>query len=273
MEVRPLGRLTPVDADGYIVSDVDRAYIRPPWDAPLDEVVRACVEHWGDALHSVYVRGSLPRGFAVEGVSDIDCYALVRGRQGEIDTSWIEAVCHDLDAKYPFQTGIEIIAFSLEGTVDPGDSPLFRIVQFSIGTNCLCIHGEDLGPSLPRVKPGPGIAVRAANLPSEMQLALSHLGPESPASEVREWCAWIMKRVVRTGFELVMEREQAYTRDFYFCFEAFARHHPEYERAMYRCLELAVAPSEDSDEVRGILLGFGTWVRNKGAEYVGLGPA
>lgn len=267
MEVRRLGRLVPVDGDGYIVRDVDASHLRPPWDAALADIRAASRDHWGERLHSLYVRGSLPRGFAVEGVSDIDCYAFLHDDDDEIDRGWIEAACRELDARHPFQTGIEIIPFSLKGILDPAPSGLYRILQFSVGSNCLCIYGEDLGPRLPRFRPGPEIAVRAANLPSEMETARAALAQAKSADEAKEWCGWIMKRIVRTGFELVMEREQAYTRDLYFCYEAFARHYPEHKRRMYRCLELAVQPSADATEILAVMAGLGAWVIDRATRY------
>ena len=267
MEVRRIGRLVPVDNEGYVVRDVDAANIRPPWDAPLSAVVEACLEHWGGNVHGIYVRGSVPRGLAVEGVSDIDCYALVRGRQFEIDTAWIEAKCHALDARFTFQTGVEIVPFSLEATrASPPPHPMYRFVQFSLATNCVCIHGEDLSAKLPRFRPGPEIAVRALNFPSELRQTVERLGSAPDAAETRRLCAGMMKRILRTGFELVMEREQAYTRDLYFCYEAFARHYPDREREMRRALELAVAPSGDPREVLAFVSEAGIWLLEQIAE-------
>jgi hypothetical protein len=263
--VRRNGGLAPVDEQGFVVGDVDRAYIRPPWDAALDAIVQECVTHWGDRLHSLYVRGSVPRGLAVEGVSDIDCYALVRGPTADIDNGWIEEACAALDERFPFQTGIEIVPFSVEETLTSPDA-LHRIVRFSLGTNCVCLYGEDVSPTLPRFRPGPEIAVRATNLPAELRHAIEQLESGPDADETRETCTWIATRFVRTGFELVMEREQAYTRDLYPCYETFARHHPARARDMRWALELAVSPSGDARELLPFVRDLGGWLVARGAE-------
>jgi hypothetical protein len=49
VKIRAIGRLVPVDRDGYIVSDVDPAHIKPPWDAPIAAVVDACTRDWEPA--------------------------------------------------------------------------------------------------------------------------------------------------------------------------------------------------------------------------------
>jgi len=49
-------------------------------------------------------------------------------------------------------------------------------------------------------------------------------------------CAWMMKRMVRTGFELVMAKEQCFTRDLYPCYEMFSKHYPEKSSDMLAAL-------------------------------------
>jgi len=266
VEVRKVGRLVPVDAGGFVVRDVSAENIRPPWDAPLRAAVKVILEHWSELVHTVYVRGSVPHGLAVEGVSDVDCYVVVRGSLDTLDRSWISAACEKLDAEFPFQTGIEIQPFSLDALLGPKPEPLYRVIQFSIGTNCVCVYGDDLSPRLPRFKPGREIAVRCANFRRELSEALSELSSHPGPEATRERCAWIMKRLLRTGFEVVMQREQAYTRDLYFCYEAFARHYPEREHDMRRALELALSPSVDAAELQAFLRDLGGWLLERVGE-------
>ncbi len=41
-----------------------------------------------DDLHSVYIRGSIPRGIGIEGIADIDVIIVVRKDPKLIDLSW-----------------------------------------------------------------------------------------------------------------------------------------------------------------------------------------
>jgi hypothetical protein len=257
VEVRPIGRLVPVDSDGYIVGDVDPSHLKPPWDAVVREITDACRRHWGDRLHSLYVRGSLPRGLAVESVSDVDTIAVVAGDLDDLDASWIGPFLGELDSRFPFQSGAELATVPLGWLRDPSQRPVTsRAMQFTIGTNSVCVYGEDLGPSLPRFRPGSDIASQSWYLPRAVTEATERLERAFDASTVR----WVMKRLLRTGFELVMEREQAYTRDLYFCWEAFSRHYPERSKPMHRALELAVAPEDGSAaEVPSLLRDLGAW--------------
>jgi len=153
-----------------------------------------------------------------------------------------------------------IQGFSLDALLAPAPATLYTILQFSIGTNTLCIDGEDIRPLLPRFKPGRAIAVRCLNLPLELAQAIHQMSGSPDPAATRAVCFSIMKRIVRAGFELVMERERAFTRDLYFCYEAFARHYPERERDMWRALELAVDPSGDPAEVLAFVSDLGGWL-------------
>jgi hypothetical protein len=69
-----------------------------------------------------------------------------------------------------------------------------------------------------------------------------------------------MKRLIRTGFELVMEQEQTYTRDLYPCYAAFSRHFPAQEPQMQHALERAIAPSDSKGALAQFLKLFGAWM-------------
>jgi hypothetical protein len=77
---------------------------------------------------------------------------------------------------------------------------------------------------------------------------------------VKAWCQWIMKRVVRTGFELIMEQERAYTRVFYPCYVAFTRYFPAQAQQMHHALARAIEPSDNKEVLAQFLDGFGAWI-------------
>jgi hypothetical protein len=81
----------------------------------------------------------------------------------------------------------------------------------------------------------------------------------SDAELMRRRCRWLAKKIVRAGFELVAQQEQAYTRDLFPCWEAFARHHPAHATAMQQVLAMAVEPSSEPDQIRAAMA-LGTWL-------------
>lgn len=259
--VRPIGSTLGTDAEGYLVNPTSAERIRPPWDALVDEARAAVAARLGPRLRGLYLRGSVPRAEAIEGLSDLDLVAVVDGEAGETDTTWLDAVERDALSRHPFCTGIELlVADRAEVLADDGRNPL----SFVLATEGLCIEGEDVVPSLPRFRPGePETAVHALQLGADIERFLEE-APRGSPDERRASCAWICKRIVRAGFELVMEAEEAYTRDLWPCYEAFRRHHPEWSGEMRRALEIAVDPLDATDEVAELCRGLGAWVAHRG---------
>lgn len=70
----------------------------------------------------------------------------------------------------------------------------------------------------------------------------------------------LMKRILRSGFELVMEREGRYTTSLYLHYECFARHYPDRERDMRRVLEIFLNPDSRWPEMPAFLNDFGGWL-------------
>jgi hypothetical protein len=47
---------------------------------------------------------------------------------------------------------------------------------------------------------------------------------------------WFPRRIVRSGFEVTMDRSDRFTRDLYLCYEQFAKYYPERSKQMYQVL-------------------------------------
>ena len=66
----------------------------------------AYLRHFGDRLVAVYVWGSVHRGEAVAGVSDLDLHAFVGGAPDAADEAWFQTMRHVLAAQYPGTFGL-----------------------------------------------------------------------------------------------------------------------------------------------------------------------
>jgi len=100
----------------------------------------------------------------------------------------------------------------------------------------------------------------ALEITEDIRQVRERLPSMEDAATVKAWCQWIMKRLVRTGFELIMEQEQTYTCDLYPCYVAFSRHFPAQERQMQHALARAIEPSDTKEELAEFLDGFGAWI-------------
>jgi hypothetical protein len=254
--IRSIGRAQPVDASGCIVNPCAMHLVSAPWRTVADEVLAGCREALGPALHSFYLRGSVPRGLAIDGESDLDAIALLHSapRAGE---AWVRELDARVRRQHPGCRGIELRLWPLPGLA--GLSPQHP-TRFLLKTQALCLWGPDVTALWPLV-PLEAARIVLAALPqalARMRAALaSGSGPD--AALTRQRCRWLAKKIVRAGFELVALREQAYTRDLYPCWIGFARHHPAQAEAMRAVLALAVEPSAEASRIAAAMA-LGEWV-------------
>ncbi len=259
-EIRPMGSVLQCDLDGYLVFRPDPTRLQPKWKALLDQVVSVYETRFGPNLRSVYVRGSVAKGEAVDGISDIDTLALVKDGEEEIMPKWCEDQLKALRKKHRFCTGIEIIVLPPLSLLHVNPPKTVNPWKKLIKTQALCVYGEDIAPSIPRQRPDFNMAGHIFALSSDLPKT-----PEELAQYSARKCTWLMKRIVRSGFELVMDREKTFTRDLYPCYAAFIKYHPEWEPQMWLALELAVFPQPE--KVEPVVSTLGKWLADQGQDW------
>lgn len=205
IEIQKHGAVLRADADGYLIPDVSLDNIVPPWDDAVNFVKEAYIEHLGESLHSVYIRGSVARGLAVEGISDLDSFALVHGNPPEMenDRDWAKQVSAEYMKRFPFSHRPEIW-FEPE---EPFSENLEEKWWLKLGV--VCIYGEDLIPRIPPIRFE--TVVDAFQFQRDYITRIVgriHEGAEknSEPEGIKTGCRWICKRFLRAGMSLVMAR-------------------------------------------------------------------
>lgn len=202
--------------------------------------VKHAVNHLGKNLHSIYLRGSVAKGNAVKNISDIDLYILADS--GDKDTSWKETSEKEICGTYPFVSGIEFHIETIENVMSK------KSEQFLLQTQSVRILGKDLSFPQDSFKIGNECYIHIFFIGKDIKDFYRYISVE-PEEEIPDICSWIAKRIVRTGFEIVMKRENLYTRDLYPCYKSFVKYYPEREKQFYELLELAVYPVNDKEVI------------------------
>ena len=231
------------------------------WSEAVEVLKDAYLERWGDAVHSIYIRGSVAKGLAVKGISDLDSFAVMQPRWDNTVThealeAWMEKVEGVIQTTFPFVESIEVGLEAYNGVLDRAN-----IYTFIIKTDAVCVHGESLARKIDPYKPDAEIAFQTRYFREHLNYFLDEY-PQEPDGEKADFLAWLMRRFLRLGMELVMMKEQRYTRDLYLCYESFAKHYPGREGEMYRALELALNP-EASRESERFAQTFGAWLEGE----------
>lgn len=260
-KVIKIGRLLKTDKDGFIISESSADKIASPWKEAVEEIKNVYLKHLDDVVHSIYVRGTVSRGEAIEGISDIDTFAVIRKKPGKIDRSWVKDTRKMLEQKFNFSTGVEFGFVTYNELFE--DDGLFNN-RFTIKTQSACIYGEDLAQTIPPFRADIKTASHFhRNLKKILGNTKKGITNNPDKEDIREWCRWAMKRIIRAGFVLVMDKEQTFTRDLYPSYELFSKHFPDQEPKMKMALDLAINPIDDPNEIANLLDNFGVWMEEQ----------
>lgn len=241
MEIRKIGKFHDIDQQDYISNPCVYPVLQIEYQNPINLIVDKVMRKYSYNIHSIYLRGSVAKGIAIHNISDIDFIILVLEPLSYEDKNFLYNVIEkEVCELYPFINGIELHGQdlnSLDGVK----------VQFLFKTQCICIFGEDIIPSLPRFKLGKDAIAHAFSLNNDIANTLKGL----------HTCGWIMKRLIRVGFELCMLDARCYTRDLYLCYEIFSRYYPQQTTAMKEALILAIQPTTDKYIIEKSLIELG----------------
>lgn len=218
-----------VDRHGFLVNPCSTEMIDPVWWPALDATVGEYRQRYGDLI-SVYLRGSIPSGTATPGFSDIDAVAVLEGEH-RIDRDWCAAADRRVVARHQCASEVTFSITSLESAV--GD----RKTGFFLKTHAVALFGEDVAQRVEPYRVDRDAVTHLFNLEQDWATFERVSRDDDPALAdlvLRR----LIKRVVRSGFELIAEREQRYTRDLRLCSDTFASHYPSRARDMAKIATL-----------------------------------
>jgi hypothetical protein len=264
--IKNIGRFCPTDNNGYILNDSNLKKVKPEFLKVIEEVIENNQTHLGLDLHSIYIRGSIPRGLGINGVSDLDIIAITNKKTNDIDLKWVDKVEQELNKKFNCINGVEFSFYCIEDILE---TTRFSIIPFMIKTHSVCVYGEDLTVRLPNYKADKTLGnEHLVNLKKQIEQAKEDLEGNTDIEDILDCCGWIMKIIVRAGFALVIEEENQYTRDLYPAYKIFARYYPEKEPEMKQVLQYAIEPVENPKEIINILDKMGNWMINESEKWL-----
>ncbi|MEU0694536.1 nucleotidyltransferase domain-containing protein [Streptomyces niveus] len=247
-----------LDADGTISREgaLDRV---PQAFVPVVASARARIaETFGDRLHSAYLYGSVPRGTATPGVSDLDVQLALRGEPTDVDRADAAAIETALDRAFPQIDGAGILLTSARALL----SDLERHdAGFFIACLCTPLLGADLADRLPRYRPTTLLA-RETN--GDLGRVLPHwrarLAEAATDADKRALGRIVARRTVRTGFTLIMPRWGGWTSDLDESAELFGRYYPERAPQMRTAASMGRTPSGDRAALGMLIDDLGPWL-------------
>ncbi|MFD7337617.1 nucleotidyltransferase domain-containing protein [Streptomyces violascens] len=263
---------------GYIEREGSLDLVQPEFRAVVAALRDQVAHRFGGRLHSAYLYGSVPRGTARVGRSDLDVLLALHDDPTEADRAKAQNLEAELDAGFEVIDGAGILLFGR-------DVLLSELERYDLGwfVACLCtpLLGDDLAEHLPRYRPT-SLLARETNgdlgdaLPRWRRQAEEATGTAeatgvTEATEaiadaaLRSLVRGASRKLVRTAFTLVMPRYGGWTSDLAEQADIFGRYYPERAEQLRKVAVLAGNPVADRNVLDMYTENLGPWLA---AEYL-----
>lgn len=240
-----IGAYYKLSIEGYIINPSDLKKIPSYATETIQNLKHDIIEKFDSLVEGIYLRGSIVQGHHVPNYSDIDTLILVPNHQ----------IQKDLSNYLKSQQKYNVFDFGIYAKSDLNVKP----VRMLFKCQSVCIHGHDICKSLEDFKPGPDMFYDLPYLKSDLVNAVNTL-KNSSEEETKQLCKKITKVIIRVCFELVMQRDQKFTRALAFSIKSFLLYYPEKASEIHYCLRLHLNPISDRGELSEILNELGFWL-------------
>jgi hypothetical protein len=215
-------------------------------------------------MNGLYLYGTVPRGTARVGSSDLDVVVILQGEPTSEDRASADSIEAALDQEHPEIDGVGILLFSRDRILSDAE-------RYDLGffVACLCtpLDGEDLAGLLPRYRPTARLA-RDTN--GDIAAALDRTRTRlASGDDPTRLARGLARKLIRTAFSLVMPRWGGWTSDMELSHAVVTGYYPEWDAPLRQAIEQARAPR--GSEVPS-LLAFGEKISREYAVQVGLKP-
>lgn len=236
-----------------------------PEFAPLvQEYAAAARTAFGTDLDSIYLYGSIPRGTARVGVSDLDGQLLLTREPTEADRAQVRRLEEALGAAYPQVCFVGILLDARTALVDPAER---WDGGFHLRVLCTPLWGPDAGEDIAPHQVGLELARGiqgdwrgALALLRQDARALAQARSTDPAvsdeSAVGALCRSTGRRLARIAFAWVMPRWGGWSSDPAVMLEVVAELEPRWAEPMAAAVRLGWQGGCDLDLAQELLAGF-----------------
>lgn len=285
MSARDLPPVTGVDEDGLVVREGDLARVPPAFArvvAAFEDAARTAFDAdpaaHGGALHSLYLYGSIPRGTAQVGTSDLDGQVLLTREPTDDDRALVRRLEADLGRRHPEVSHVGILLDSFEALTHPADR---HDGGFHLRVLCTPLWGPDAGEL---VAPHRVDLDLARGVQTGWREAIARLrerveevasGPRAEEQEhdqhdheqqEREVCRATGRRLARVAFSWLAPRWGGWSSDPGVMREVVTALEPDWAEPMAEAVELGWGGRTDLAAAHRLLDGWARELQTRGDE-------
>lgn len=245
-----------VDAQGF-VQTVGDAVLQPEFQPVLTDVC-ATLSQAGLGLEAVFVYGSVARGDARPGDSDLDLTLVTRDQPGAQVLDSLEALRQALEQRHPIVSKIDFDLGYRAEVLAPENTNKWG---FWLKHHCRCVWGDDLSLHFERFRPSREIA-RALNADFEHALSayltrITQAGTEPERLRLQREAA---RRLIRATHTLRADDALGWPHTLEEHVALFVQHYPTMRIQIAYFLFEARNPSAEHEPFNTRLQAFVSWM-------------
>ena len=230
-----------LDQAGYILNPLAYHKILAEFLAPVDGVVQALHQAFSSRIHSIYLYGSVPRGEAKLGYSDLDVCVIFHNELGRVDQDKLHQLACQLGSEYPQISKLDIDPGVYHQVLEPTEKYRW---QFWLKQVCCCIWGYDLAKDIEPYRPHGAIAY---GLNGDLETFMSDMASTFARLSSSDIAKIIGKKLIRSAYYLIATKDGSWHTDLARCAKATMTFYPNHQEEIRLALALSLG-IETSEE-------------------------
>ncbi|CAK2369043.1 Nucleotidyltransferase [Vibrio crassostreae] len=209
-----------LDREGFIQNLYSPKNIAPEFQDVVNAVIDSLLRGLPNQIDGIYLYGSVPRGTAIVGHSDLDVSIVLATPVGQREEEVFKRLSDTIPKAYPQVSKLDIDPGFLSEILQPNEEFHW---QFWLKHCCCCIWGNDLSAEFPRYKPSIEIA-QALN--GDLSTFLEEMTPSFESMSDANVAKVIGKKLVRAAYYFVTEKDGSWYSDLSQCAAVAKRYYP-----------------------------------------------
>ena len=210
-----------LDKDGFIENLYSHKNIAPEFQGVVNAVIDSLLSELPNLIDGIYLYGSVPRGTAIVGRSDLDVSIVLATSVGQKEKEVFKRLSDTIPKTYPQVSKLDIDPGCLSEILQPQEKFHW---QFWLKHCCRCMWGNDLSAEFPRHKPSIQIA-QALN--GDLSTFLEQMTPSFESMSDADVTKVIGKKLVRAAYYFIAEKDGSWYTNLSKCTAVAKRYYPE----------------------------------------------
>ncbi|CAK3110876.1 Nucleotidyltransferase domain-containing protein [Vibrio crassostreae] len=209
-----------LDKDGFIENLYSSKNIAPEFQGVVSAVIDSLLSGLPNQIDGIYLYGSVPRGTAVVGHSDLDVSIVLNTPISQKENRVFKHFSDTIPKAYPQVSKLDIDPGCLSEILQPQEKFHW---QFWLKHCCCCVWGNDLSIEFPQYKPSIEIA-QALN--GDLSTFLEQMTPSFESMSDADVTKVIGKKLVRAAYYFIAKKDGSWYTNLSQCTAVAKRYYP-----------------------------------------------